>query len=190
MAATALLVCDIQNGIVERVQGPGQDTELFLQRLSQTIDAARHAGLTVIYVRVAFRPGYPEASPRNASLARVKAHGSAAGFGEDDPLTQIHAAALPLPTDIVVTKRRVSALHGTDLDLVLRSLGVENLVIAGLSTSGVVMSTVRQAADMDYRLVVLADLCRDSDQEMHDAAMKVIAKQAEVVTSEDWVAGL
>ncbi|KIW25717.1 uncharacterized protein PV07_08872 [Cladophialophora immunda] len=185
MATTALLVCDIQNGIVDRVQS--QDTESFLQRLSETIEAARKAGIQVIYVRVAFRPGCPEASLRNASFARIKAHG---GFTESDASTQIHAAVAPREGDIVVTKRRVSALYGTDLDLILRSLGIETLVISGLSTSGVVMSTVRQGADMDYKLVVLEDLCQDTEQEMHDAAMKVIGKQAQVVGSAGWVAQL
>ncbi|OQU96298.1 hypothetical protein CLAIMM_02401 [Cladophialophora immunda] len=155
MATTALLVCDIQKGIVDRVQS--QDTESFLQRLSETIEAARKAGIQVIY---------------------------------SDASTQIHAAVAPREGDIVVTKRRVSALYGTDLDLILRSLGIETLVISGLSTSGVVMSTVRQGADMDYKLVVLEDLCQDTEQEMHDAAMKVIGKQAQVVGSAGWVAQL
>ncbi|KIW87222.1 uncharacterized protein Z519_12125 [Cladophialophora bantiana CBS 173.52] len=185
MATTALLVCDIQNGIVERLKD--QDTESFLLRLSQTIEAARKIGLKVIYVRVAFRPEFPEASPRNTSLARVKAHG---GFVEGDASTQIHPAVAPQEGDILVTKRRVSALHGTDLDLILRSLDVESLVISGLSTSGVVMSTVRQGADMDYKLVVLEDLCLDAEQDMHAAALKVIAKQAQVVRSVDWIAKL
>ncbi|EXJ53705.1 uncharacterized protein A1O5_13061 [Cladophialophora psammophila CBS 110553] len=185
MATTALLVCDIQNGIVERLKS--QDTESFLRRLSQTIEAARKIGLNVIYVRVAFRPGFPEASPRNASLARVRAHG---GFVEGDTSTDIHAAVAPQEGDILVTKRRVSALHGTDLDLILRSLDVKTLVISGLSTSGVVMSTVRQGADMDYKLVVLEDLCWDTEQDVHDAALKVIAKQAQVVRSVDWIAKL
>ncbi|OAP55633.1 hypothetical protein AYL99_09785 [Fonsecaea erecta] len=185
-ATTALLVCDIQNGIIERVQGGPENTESFLQRLSQTIAAARAASLPIIYVRVAFRPGMPEVSPRNALLAGAKAAGGTS-FSESSASTQIHASVAPHDGDIVVIKRRVSALHGTDLDLVLRSLGVETLVIAGLSTSGVVMSTVRQGADMDYRLVVLADLCRDTEQDMHEAAIKVIAKQAEVLSAAEWV---
>ncbi|OAL28657.1 hypothetical protein AYO20_09381 [Fonsecaea nubica] len=193
---TALLVCDVQNGIVERI--PLEARAPFLQRLADTIAAARNAGVTIIYVRVAFRAGLPEISPRNASFARVKAHAQAlaqaqggaggGGFGESEPSTQIHAAVAPREGggDIVVTKRRVSALYGTDLDVILRSMDIGTLVIAGISTSGVVMSTVRQGADMDYKLVVLGDLCLDMDAEIHDAALKVIAKQAEVVGSVEW----
>lgn len=185
MANTALLVCDIQPGIVERIQG--HDTAAYLERLASTIKAARAAGLQIIYVRVAFRAGHPEASPRNASFARVKTFG---GFLESDPSTAVHPSVAPEPTDVVITKRRVSALHGTDLDLVLRAGDVQKLIIAGLSTSGVVMSTVRQGSDMDYQLVVLEDLCLDGEQAMHDAAMMVIGKQAEVLKSAEWVAGL
>lgn len=185
MGNTALLVCDIQNGIVARIQG--QDSNAYLDCLASTIKAARAAGLQIIYVRVAFRAGHPEASPRNATFSRLKTFG---GFVETDPSTAVHPTVAPEATDVVVTKRRVSAFHGTDLDLVLRAGDVEKLVIAGLSTSGVVMSTVRQGSDMDYQLVVLEDLCCDSEQAIHDAAIMVIGKQAEVLKSEEWVAGL
>lgn len=96
----------------------------------------------------------------------------------------------PVQGDVIITKRRVSSFTGTELDLVLRSLGAEHLVLAGLSTSGAVLSTVRQGADLDYSLTVLEDLCRDRDYELHDVLMKkVIARQAQVVSSAQWVAG-
>jgi nicotinamidase-related amidase len=87
----------------------------------------------------------------------------------------------------VVTKRRVSALHGTDLEAVLRGLGVGNLVIAGVSTSGAVLSTVREASDLDYGITVLGGLCRDLDQEVHGVlAEKVFVRQGRVVKGEEW----
>jgi len=185
MSATALLVCDIENGIVERLTS--HDTEAYVKLVAETIKAARDAGIKVIYVRVAFRPGYPEASRRNTSVARAKAMG---GFVEGDRSTQIHDAIAPGNEDIVVTKRRVSAFHGTDLDLLLRSLRIETVVISGLSTSGVVMSTVRQGSDMDYNFVVLEDLCLDPEQAMHEACLKVLAKQAQIGKSADWITSL
>ncbi|KAJ9605431.1 hypothetical protein H2200_010088 [Cladophialophora chaetospira] len=185
MSATALLVCDIQNGIIERLTN--HDTKTYLQQVAKSIEGAREAGIKVFYVRVAFRPGHPEASPRNASVARAKSWG---GFVEGDQSTQIHDAIAPSEEDIVVTKRRGSAFHATDLDLLLRSLRIDTLVICGLSTSGVVMSTVRQGSDMDYNFVVLEDLCLDPDQAMHDACLQVLAKQAQMVESADWLAGL
>nr|WP_246158554.1 isochorismatase family protein [Catellatospora sichuanensis] len=65
------------------------------------------------------------------------------------------------------TARRVSAFAGSDLDLLLRAQWIEHLMLTGIATSGVVLSTLRQAADLDYRLTVLADGCHDSDPEVH-----------------------
>jgi nicotinamidase-related amidase len=62
-------------------------------------------------------------------------------MNELDPSTQIHPGVVPQPGDIVVTKRRVSAFSGSDLDAVLRSLDVDSLVLTGIATSGVVLST-------------------------------------------------
>jgi nicotinamidase-related amidase len=112
-------------------------------------------------------------------LSRHSAGGSAT--------TAIHDAVAPAPGDIVVTKRRVSAFAGSDLDLLLRSLGISSLVLTGIATSGVVLSTLRQAADLDYRLTVLADGCLDNDPEVHRVLTeKVFPVQATVCTIADW----
>ena len=92
---------------------------------------------------------------------------------------------------MVITKRRVSAFTGSDLEVVLRSGDVQHLVLCGISTSGVVLSTLREAADKDYRLTVLSDLCADPNPEVHRLLLeKVFVRQAEVVTSEQWIHGL
>jgi nicotinamidase-related amidase len=81
----------------------------------------------------------------------------------------------------------VSAFAGSDLDVVLRGLGAGTLVLAGIATSGVVLSTLRQAADLDYRLIVLADACLDADPEVHRVLTeKVFPRQAEVSTVAQW----
>ena len=86
-----------------------------------------------------------------------------------------------------MTKRRVSGFTGSDLDVVLRALGAGTLVLTGIATSGVVLSTLRQAADLDYQLVVLADACLDADPEVHRVLTeKVFARQAEVSTVAQW----
>jgi nicotinamidase-related amidase len=90
-----------------------------------------------------------------------------------------------------VTKLRVSAFAGSDLEVVLRSGGIDSLVLAGIATSGVVLSTLRQAADLDYELTVLADGCLDGDPEVHRVLTeKVFPRQADVVSIADWVASL
>jgi nicotinamidase-related amidase len=97
----------------------------------------------------------------------------------------------PMPGEMVVTKRRVSAFAGSDLEVILRGHRIEHLVLTGIATSGVVLSTIREAADKDYRLSVLSDACADRDSEVHSVLMnKVFSRQAEVMTTAQWVAGL
>lgn len=91
----------------------------------------------------------------------------------------------------MVTKKRVSSFAGSDLDMVLRSRGVTHLVLAGLATNGVVLSTLRQAADLDYGLTVLRDGCADPDEEVHQLLLvKVFPRQADVVTADEWIGQL
>jgi nicotinamidase-related amidase len=89
----------------------------------------------------------------------------------------------------VVTKKRVSAFAGSDLQVVLRAQGIEELILTGIATSGVVLSTLRAAADMDYRLTVIADCCADRDDEVHRVlTTKVFPRQADVVSADEWIA--
>lgn len=172
---------DVQRAVVDRFPDPG-----YLPRLREAIGAARAASLPVIYVVVGFRPGYPEVSPRNKIFGGIARRAAMAG---NDEATQIHPDVAPEPGDIIVTKRRVSAFAGSDLDMVLRAGDIDHLVLAGVATSGVVLSTVRQAADLDFGLTVLADGCLDADPEVHRVLTeKVFPRQAEVTTVADWAA--
>jgi nicotinamidase-related amidase len=183
MPTTALLIMDVQRGIVERYADQG-----YLTRLAQAIGAARSAHLPVIYVIVRFRPGHPEISQRNASFSAIA---SAGRFTAGDPATEIHPEIAPADDDLVVIKHRVSAFAGSDLDLLLRSGEIDSLVLAGIATSGVVLSTLRQAADLDYRLTVLSDGCLDADPEVHRVLLeKVFPRQAQVTTVSEWVSAL
>jgi len=183
---TALIIGDIQVGIVDRFT----NSEKLLVRLASAIEAARAAGVPVIFVRSAFRAGGPEISRRNKAFGAMIGSPGVAG-GENDPAREIHPSVAPRPDEVVVTKRRTSAFSGGDLDIVLRALDVDHLVIAGLATSGVVLSTVRQAADLDFRLTVLSDGCQDFDEEVHDILVgRLFPRQGDVVTVEDWVASL
>jgi nicotinamidase-related amidase len=85
---------------------------------------------------------------------------------------------------MVVVKRRVSSFGTTDLTSVLSSQRAQTLVLCGISTGGVVLSTVRHAADMDYRIVVVRDACADPDAETHRVLMdKVFQRQTTVTTT-------
>src|SRR5580692_941329 len=121
----ALLVMDVQTGIVERVPA---DADKLLAALTRATHAARSSAIPVIYVRIAFRPGSPEASARNKAFSAIAA---SAGFSDDDPATMIHPAVAPERGDIVVLKKRVSAFMGSDLEVVLRSLAIDSLVLTG-----------------------------------------------------------
>jgi nicotinamidase-related amidase len=177
----ALLVMDVQRVVVDRYPDPG-----YLPRLREAIDAARAGGLPVIYVVVGFRPGYPEVSTRNKMFGALARNRLADG---GDQAAQIHPDVAAEPGDIIVTKRRVSAFAGSDLDMVLRAGDIDHLVLTGIATSGVVLSTVRQAADLDFGLTVLADGCLDADPEVHRVLTeKVFPRQADVTTVADWAA--
>jgi nicotinamidase-related amidase len=182
---TALLVMDFQTLIVE---GFSDGQEQLLDRTSSLIAGARQAGLMVIYVVVGFRAGHPEISPRNAVFAPVRKSGM---FAEGTPGTDIHPAVAPQSGEVVVTKHRVGAFMGTDLDMVLRANGIEALVLAGIATSGVVLSTLRHAADADYQLLVVSDCCSDRDAEVHRVLLeKIFPRQAKVVTAQALLSAL
>jgi nicotinamidase-related amidase len=180
VAKHALLVMDVQPAVLDRYPDPG-----YLPRLREAIDAARKGGVPVIYPIVGFRAGYPEVSTRNRMFGALRARGVTAG----EEATRVHPDVAPEPGDIVVTKRRVSAFAGSDLDMVLRAGEIDHLVLTGIATSGVVLSTLRQAADLDFGLTVLADGCLDADPEVHRVLIeKVFPQQAEVTTVADWAA--
>jgi nicotinamidase-related amidase len=174
---------DFQAGVVARLGSPE-----VVSTARTALEAARRHDLPVVFVRVAFRDGTPEVSGRNKSFSAIAAQGS---MGLDDPGTQVVEALAPAAGDVMVVKRRVSAFTGSDLEVLLRALQVDHLVLAGIATSGVVLSTLREAADRDYRLTVLADACADGDDEVHRVlSEKVFPRQADVTTVDAWVASL
>ena len=107
-------------------------------------------------------------------------------FHADSPATAIHEQIAPQTGDIVVRKTRVGAFSTTDLDDQLRGRGVDTLILAGISTSGVLLSTVRDASDRDYRVVVLADASADPEPDVHDFLIqRIFPRQADVITLAD-----
>jgi nicotinamidase-related amidase len=186
MAQIALLVMHVQRSMVARY---GEDAG-YLARLRGAIEAARAAETPVVYVVVGFRAGHPEASARNKLLGIISAHGGL-GFTPDDPGAEIHPDIAPQPADLVVTTTRLGAFASSDLDVLLRALEIDTLVLTGIATSGVVLSTLRQASDLDFRLTVLADGCLDADPEVHRVLTeKLFPLQADVVTVDEWITSI
>ncbi|HEX7665282.1 MAG TPA: isochorismatase family cysteine hydrolase [Polyangiaceae bacterium] len=181
----ALLVMDYQSMIVDMT---GDQKDALLANAKALIAAARKASVPVIYVVVGFRPGFPEVSARNLTFSAAAKSGR---FQPGSKAMDIHEAVAPQGEEVVVTKHRVGAFPSTDLDMVLRAKEVTTLILAGIATSGVVLSTLRQAADLDFRIVVAKDACADTDPEVHRVLMdKVFARQATVTSSADVITAL
>lgn len=178
---SALLIMDIQGPMV----GGLANKEEYLQKLQQTIEAARAKNVPVVYAVVGFRPDMPEYNARSKGLRALHDSGVADALVNPAPVLTL------AESDIVVTRSRVSAFSGTDLETILRAKNVDHLVLTGLSTSGVVLSTLRAAVDKDYVLTVLSDLCADRDEEVHRVlTQKVFPRHADVMTSDEWLGTL
>ena len=182
-ARTAVLAMDCQVGIVSIYAKPPEE---FLGLAASVLAAARKAGMPVIHVQVGFRPGLPEVSSRNTLFAALKANPQHQQLFLG-PAGAIHPALGPAPEDIVVTKHRVSAFAGTDLEMLLRAQEIETLVLFGIATSGVVLSTLTAAFDLDYRTAVIGDCCADLDTELHGALLKLFANRGVVLTASEFV---
>ncbi len=172
---TALLAMDFENDIVHP-DGAFKDFGFaqmvadnnVLDKAAQLLAAARGAGLTVIYVSVKFRPGYPE-RPANAGLWQGL-HGATA-LVEGTWGAEIHDKVTPQAGEAVVTKRGVSAFAASDLEQILRTKHIGTLMLAGVATNFVVEGTARQSCDMGYETIVVSDCCASLNQEAHDASL-------------------
>jgi nicotinamidase-related amidase len=177
---TALLVMDMQVGIL----GMLPEAAGILEKVSSAIATARSKNIPVIYVVVGFRQGAPEINVNNKTFSAGKER-----FSNMDmtAFMQVHDSIAPQAGEVTVIKRRVSAFTGSDLEVVLRSFGIQHLILTGIATSGVVLSTLREAADKDYRITVLSDCCADGDEEIHRVlTTKIFPRQADVLELEEW----
>ncbi len=177
---------DLQTGVVSAYV----KDDAFIPRVARVLNLARRAGMRVIHVKVGFRPNVPEASPRNIFVSAVKASTEHQQFFLGDS-GAIDSGVAPEPGDLIVTKTRVSAFAGTDLDLLLRANDIDTLVLLGVATCGVVLSTSVHAFDADYRLIIVKDCCADTDSELHTCLTdRYFPRMASVVTAEEFQAAL
>jgi nicotinamidase-related amidase len=178
---TALLVMDYQVALLGMIG----HSESLLSRAGAAIGIARAYGAHIGYVRVAFdHEEYNAVPPYSQFAPFLKAVGSA--YHTDSPASAVHGDIAPQPGDVVVRKTRVGAFSTTDLDLRLKERGVVTLLLAGITTSGVVLSTVRDAADRDYQVFVVADASADFEPDVHEFLIsKVFPAQAQVVRVAD-----
>jgi nicotinamidase-related amidase len=174
----ALLIMDYQPAVLDLVS----DGDKLIGHANEAIDVIHRHGITVGFVRIAFEDDdYAIVPATNKSFAAVadarQLHVSSAAMA-------LHPDLAVRASDIVVRKTRVGAFSTTNLDEQLTNLGVTTLILAGLTTSGVVLSTVRDAADRDYRLILLSDCISDPRQEAHTILMEqVFPGQADIITT-------
>lgn len=177
---TALLVMDMQMGIL----GSFPEAQKLVAPLKQAIEYAREKHMPVIFVTVGFRQGAPEISDNNKSFGEAKQRFGASNM---DDFARILPELGRKEDEPHVMKRRISAFAGSDLEVLLRANNIKHMVLTGIATSGVVLSTLREAADKDYALTVLADCCADRDEEVHNVLMnKIFPRQADVMTAAEW----
>jgi nicotinamidase-related amidase len=184
---SAVLSMDMQTGIVSVYLKDNPD---MVPRAANLLKRARDAGLTIIHVRVGFRPKLPEICPRNKIFESIRNSPQHQQFFEGAS-GEIHPAVAPQGDDIVVVKHRVNAFAGTDLQMILRATEIDTLVLFGIATSGVVLSTLLDACDADYRLIVIRDCCADPDQELHAALLdRCFPRRAQVISAAEFEAAL
>lgn len=156
-----------------------------IEAARRLLDGARARGVPVISVRIAFRAGHAELAQNAEIWRRVVASGALVegGWG-----AEFYAGLGPLPGEPVVTHQRNDAFHGSPLADLVALYRPERLVVAGVSTTYVVESTVRRASDMGYRVVVAADACSSASPALHQASLAAMALLAEIATVDEILA--
>ena len=176
----AILVLDHQNLLIDNYVGQRDE---YLSNLEKFLKCVRKENIPVIFVKVGFRRDFPEVCDSNKIFKSVRDGGR---FLETDAGSAIPSSIIDNDLDIVVNKHRVSAFEGTELQVILRSLGISKIILFGIITSGVVLSTVRQAADLDYELTVLEDFCHDSNADVQEVLLRIILPmQSSIMTSNE-----
>ena len=187
----ALILIDLINDIVSpggKLAGKGYEAFAAkhgtLPRVARLLELARQRGDYIVHVRIGFSADYgeqPKASPLFGHADRLGAL-QLGTWG-----TEFHPQAMPLPTEAVLVKHRVSAFFGTPLDLWLRGRGIGQVLIAGCSTDVGVQTTVRHAHDLDYACTVVGDCCLAPRDEDHEQTLRMLPKIARVVTLDDMI---
>ena len=187
-AHTAVLSMDCQAGIVSIYTRADKDA--FLDRVANVLNHARAVGMTMVHIQVGFRPELPEVNSRNVLFAAVKSSEEHQRLFRE-PLGTIPGAIGPQGDEVVMTKHRISAFAGTDLAMILRAADIDKLILSGIATSGVVLSTLLEAVDADYRLAVISDCCADLDSALNDCLIqRFFPTRGTVFSAEEFIGAL
>ena len=183
-SSSALLLMDFTPSTV---QWHGEAGNAAVDRAAEALVAARSNSIPVFHVLPNYRPGYPELR-KGQPFDNVIAAGL---FRESPPAAGVETRLAPREHEAVVPKCRYSPFFANDLQHLLRMKNIRSLVLAGIATSGVVLSGVRDAWDLDYQLTVLEDACADPDPEVHRLlTTKIFLPQARVMSVWDWISSI
>jgi nicotinamidase-related amidase len=153
------------------------------EQTARVLEAARRHRLLVVHVGVAWREGSPEMN-LTAPIFADAPERSVEGTWE----SEFYEPVRPAPGEIVVHKRGVSALAGTELDRLFRLRDINTLVLTGVATHFAVEGTAREAVDRGYRVIVLEDCCASREREVHDFSIGVILRRlCHVTTAESFI---
>lgn len=156
-------------------------------QVGQLLEAARRSGATAVYTRVAWQPGYPDLVANSPLLAMTK---QSQCLVEGSAKAEIVPQLTPQDGDVVVTHQRVGGFSASQLDVILRARGVDTVLFAGVATNASVESTARQASDLGYRTIIVADACSAADQGSHDASIASLGLLGEITTTAEAVEAL
>jgi nicotinamidase-related amidase len=177
-ARTALLVMDMEQFVIGML---GRAAQATLAHTAAAERTSRQAGVSVVFVATSFAAGYPEISPNNKTFAGI---GGTGKLIQGSAETRLDPRIAPVGDEPVIVKHQVGAFSAPPLEQLLRAKNIDTLVLAGLFTRGVVLSTAEAAADLNYRLIVLADCVADPDPEVNRVLLdKVLPTEADVIDS-------
>jgi ureidoacrylate peracid hydrolase len=174
----ALIVIDMQNSFCKpdgKVAAIGLDTsacQAAITPCAEVLDAARGAGLPVVFTRYVYESDYSDGGVMIDHLLPELAEVHALKAGSDD--AAIVAELAPRADEHVVDKNRPSAFYNTRLDEWLSDAGREQLIVCGVTTNCCVESTVRDASHRDMQVFVIADACAELDEERHAVSLKTM----------------